>query len=350
MSVVTSTDEELAPLAGDAQQALEDFARAEPAPPPAARVRGEVQRSVRRRRVVRRIAVAAGGAAGVVAAALLALSVPFGSTRPSSAGPLERAEAATVVAAASTSQARRPVGAGDRLESGRVVVGKTGHLELRLATADAAVDGPAQIVLGAQRIEIGTGRGHVRGRVQLDGCGCSADVNGEARFEAFTRYLQVVVVAGTVEVRGPDTACRIIDLEPPPSGDVDSSSRADLVLDELAVDELAVDELAVDSEPRPSTRVAPRRASRCDLGEQAEAYRAAMRFRGSNEAALLVELRQIRRQWPRCPLSHEVDLAVIDTLLRAGREDDARREARSFLRRYPNSARRSAIEPIASTR
>ena len=45
------------------------------------------------------------------------------------------------------------------------------------------------------------------------------------------------------------------------------------------------------------------------------------------------------RRWPHSALAHEVDLEIIEALVRLGCRAEARTEARRFLKRYPRSPR-----------
>src|SRR5262249_14933319 len=84
-----------------------------------------------------------------------------------------------------------------------------------------------------------------------------------------------------------------------------------------------------------------------ELSDQLTAYRHALAQRGKDDARALDEWRQIKQKWPTSHLNHEIDLNVIDTLIRLGRTAEAKAAAQDFLRIYPNSPRRAEIERIA---
>jgi TolA-binding protein len=84
-----------------------------------------------------------------------------------------------------------------------------------------------------------------------------------------------------------------------------------------------------------------------DLAAQTAAYREAHALREREPAAALAKLREIVKRWPRAAIRHEVDLAVIDALVRLGKTGDAKKAARGFIRDYPASARATEIRAIA---
>ena len=338
-------------LPRDAEEALRRFGPGSGDVPELARVRDGALRSIRRRRVARR---AAGTVAVAAIAALVAWTasngeLPWGPSAATTA-------VASVTAAEGVSIAGEPVAAGSEIPAGPVSVAANGELELSLGDAVANVEGPAELVVGERRLAISEGAGRVRGRLAVEGCGCEATVDGEARVEAFQSYLSVVIVAGSVHVESPEVYCRVIELdalagetEREPRAEAGTAAGEDEALE--GAEEPIVEHAALEAAEEPAVR-RPRarrpRATRCDLGAQAEAYREAMALRGRDDALLVRRLREVRREWPRCALSHEVDVALIEALLRAGDEGTARTEAARFLRRYPRSARRDAIEAIAA--
>jgi hypothetical protein len=63
-------------------------------------------------------------------------------------------------------------------------------------------------------------------------------------------------------------------------------------------------------------------------------------------AGAIATWREARRRFPGGSLRQEVDLSILDALVRAGRRADAATEAAAFLRRWPSSERRGEVEAI----
>jgi hypothetical protein len=101
-------------------------------------------------------------------------------------------------------------------------------------------------------------------------------------------------------------------------------------------------------EPAMVERVQPPAPATTDeLPAQMAAYREAHGLRERDPAAALSKLRELVKRWPRAAIRHEVDLAVIDALVRLGKSGEAKKAARSFVRDYPTSARANDIRAIA---
>jgi hypothetical protein len=107
---------------------------------------------------------------------------------------------------------------------------------------------------------------------------------------------------------------------------------------------------------RTATGAGTRRAIRLGRGDsatsllsrQVEAYRAADRLRDSDPTGALAAFETLQAAWPRSPLRHEIDLAIIDLLIRLGRVESARNRARQFLADHPDSPRRDHVSRIAT--
>jgi outer membrane protein assembly factor BamD (BamD/ComL family) len=54
----------------------------------------------------------------------------------------------------------------------------------------------------------------------------------------------------------------------------------------------------------------------------------------------------MKQRWPQGPLAHEVALRIIETLLRAGDQQEAGQAAREFLAQFPNSPRAGEIRAM----
>ena len=324
-------------LPREAEEALKRFAGTEVTTP--GLDREGVMGQVRRRRARRRAAGSAGVAmvglglfawvnAGPLASGFVVKPSPIASVR-------------SVQSEGGTPSRLRP---GQRIGAKELVLAEGERVEIDLAAGQIGIEGPAEFALSEGRVSVQTGSGRVTGTTELGGCGCEASLEGEATFVAGIETLQIVVVAGSVHVEPQNIHCQVVDLDVP----AEIESATDEEADELPVDP-AGDAVRGPRRPRTNRLIAGREAS-CDLGAQAEAYREAMRMRGQDDAGLVTSLRQIRRDYRGCPLSHEVDVALIETLLRSGRTSEASREARAFVRRYPRSARREDMQRIVSLR
>lgn len=86
-----------------------------------------------------------------------------------------------------------------------------------------------------------------------------------------------------------------------------------------------------------------------DLSLQVAAYREAVGLASSSPGEALGQLRAFRARWPGSALGHEVDLRIIQALLTLGRIPEAQGEARSFLRRHPESPRRADLTRLAES-
>ncbi len=82
-----------------------------------------------------------------------------------------------------------------------------------------------------------------------------------------------------------------------------------------------------------------------ELSQQVADYRRAIAQ--ADPAATLEQLRAHRRKWGQSPIAHEVDLRIIEALVRLGRRVESAQAARQFLLNYPNSARAADIRRIA---
>lgn len=104
------------------------------------------------------------------------------------------------------------------------------------------------------------------------------------------------------------------------------------------------------AEPRVGPPAPTRRARPSSLARQVAAYRRALALQGQDDRSALERFRQMRSRWPHGPLAHEVDLRIIETLLRLKRVDAARAEARRFLARHPHSPKADHVGKLVRSR
>jgi hypothetical protein len=289
------------------------------ADPPAGareRVRAGVERRLGRRGPRRALALAtcAAGAVAVIAALWAGRGDPDDSIR--------------VVSASSASHEGRALAAGEAA-SGPVKVAETGRLRLAVDGAEIDIAGPAAIEVRAQQVFIREGRVEIRGSTAVSGPGCEAQISGRAEVNVSRADVVVSVFAGSAQVAPAGaTTCTVIDLSRAPDRRREASGSrtgaADIVKGEPG--------------PAPPTDAA--------LARQVEAYWAAERMRADDPAGALARFEALRRDWPGSPLGHEIDLAIIDLLVRLEDAEAARARAREFVRRYPESPRRKDVVRI----
>lgn len=98
--------------------------------------------------------------------------------------------------------------------------------------------------------------------------------------------------------------------------------------------------------------VKPRGAARApvkgdsELAAQVAAYRQALALGRRDQVAALASFEAMRQRWSRGSMMHEVDLRIIEALLKLNRLPQAREEARRFLRRHPQSPQRTKVEAV----
>lgn len=101
------------------------------------------------------------------------------------------------------------------------------------------------------------------------------------------------------------------------------------------------------AQPSPPDAAAPKPAPEPSaLSLEVAAYRAAQALQRRDDRAALASFRGMRQRWPQGSLVHEVDLRIIETLLRLRELATARAEARRFLARYPASPKASQVKKI----
>jgi hypothetical protein len=324
---MTDPDPELTP---DTQALLAQVRRLQPAEGARERVLAGATRAIAdgRRGAPRKVALLV-GAPVLAAAAAAALLLPSPSPQPA------QPPSARVLAADDAATSQGALRAGDGVGERAISVGERGRLQLALPRARAFVQGPARIELARGTLVVHEGSAEVDGLLQVHGAGCRATVNGRCAVSRTASQLQITVFAGSVQVQAPEVACSIVDVgERALAADV---SRAP-----------AAAAAPAPREPEPVTRSAqarPRPASPppSELAQQVQAYREALALRGRDDARAIALFREMNRRWPRSPLRHEIDLNVVDALLRTGRSAEAAAEARRFLTRHPHSSKADEI-------
>jgi TolA-binding protein len=83
------------------------------------------------------------------------------------------------------------------------------------------------------------------------------------------------------------------------------------------------------------------------LAREVAAYREAAALVATSPGLALVRLRAHRDHFPSSPLAPEVSLRIVQAFTALGRETEARREARSFVIRYPHNAKRAEMQAVA---
>ena len=272
--------------------------------------------------------------AAVIAAAVIAVVV-LRTGGGEATGPL-------VVSADGARQGERPIAAGERVGGGPIRV--DGSLRVALDRAAVEVIGPATVELSRARVELREGRLDVDGEVEVAGPTCSARIRGRGRVELRRAELHVTVFAGSAELVPPETSCVVI--EPPPPITASAAAAAPSPREAPVAPPAAPSPIAP-APPAPRSAPKPAPPPPSELAQQTEAYWAAQRVRERDPQAALELLRAFSQRWPRAPIRHEVDLAIVDLLVRLDRTDAAQRAAREFLRLHPDSPRAADVRRIA---
>jgi TolA-binding protein len=84
-----------------------------------------------------------------------------------------------------------------------------------------------------------------------------------------------------------------------------------------------------------------------DLAAVMIAFRQAQALRDVDDEAALARWRELRRRHPRSDLAPEIDFYLVDALVALGRLDEAREEARRFVRRHPASPHVERMRELA---
>jgi TolA-binding protein len=84
-----------------------------------------------------------------------------------------------------------------------------------------------------------------------------------------------------------------------------------------------------------------------ELSQQVTEYHTAVDGLNVNPALAIARLNAYRSHWPKSSLMHEVDLRLIEALVKLGRHNEAANAARSFLQRYPGSPRAPEMRALA---
>jgi hypothetical protein len=292
-------------------QALREI---EPPPGARARVRRKIEASLDARatprRRVRGVVLLFGAAVSVVV--VMWLLVSESSTRPLRAR-LPSPPVAPQPAPATTPR-QVAVAAGQRVE----LPLPRGHVSLR-GPVDATVGADARVVLRSGTVD-------ALGRVDVLGPSCEAHVDGSAEVAVARSELVVHVFSGSATVVPADASCRVVELMAPTPSPVVAPAPV----------------------PVRRVRTAPP-APPSPLAAEVAAYRHAITLERVDPIAALGSWRAAQRDWPHGALAHEVDLHVIETLVRLGHADEARVEARAFLARHPDSPRSADVRRIAET-
>ena len=211
----------------------------------------------------------------------------------------------------------------------RVEVANGHALRVTVKGAQVVARGPAAFEVRDDAVVLSAGTLDVDGPLEVQGPRCEASVRGRGTVEVSASAMVVTVFAGSAEVVPAVAECRVVDLSaagaPPPVRPRPSVSRA----------------LAPRAPPAPAAEPAPPSA----LARLTAAYEEALRLHASDPAAALPRWRALAGP-AAGPLAEEIDLHLVDALVRLGRRDEARREARRFLERHPDSARADEIRLV----
>jgi len=259
--------------------------------------------------------------------------------------PGEQAPSARVLGAVDAGTADGQLRAGDGLRDQTIAIGPRGQLRVALAQATVGVQGPARVELVRGALVVHEGTAEVDGLLPVRGASCRATVHGRCALARTGEQLQITVFAGSVQVDAPEVACSIVDLTSAPAHGGDG--QAPRVSSPAPVSErVPPAKPAIEQDPPARAGATAPRATRprpaapqSELALQVQAYREGLALRGRDDARAIEVFREMNRRWPRSPLRHEIDLNVVDALVRAGRSAEATMEARRFLARHPHSTK-----------
>jgi hypothetical protein len=328
-------------------------------PPPGARERvlARIEGTAARRPT--RLRYAALTVAAATAASLLVAFWLHGRSTP----------VARVLGASGAHAEARPIREGDGLGSVAVEVNDGGRLHLAFALGEVEIRGGSRATLGRRGFRLTMGQVTVRGTVEVQGDGCAALIRGRSTITVVEHGLVVAMDEGTMEPVPPAPVCQKAPATP-------HTASAPATMDAASEPARGVARAAETAAAPPggpakaaATRELPSRAhgskghghralpedgsgdsrpptSPSELAQEAQAYQNARILRGRDDLEALARWRAMKARWPSGALAHEVDINIVDTLVRLGRADEAQAAARDFLRRHPRSAKAAEMRRI----
>jgi hypothetical protein len=281
-----------------------------------------------------------------------------------------------------------------------------GRLEVAVGSARVTARSGARLRLSERALTVEAGVVEVRGRLRVEGPSCTIEIDGRGEVTRSARGVQVAMWQGRAQPAFTSAACQVVEAEPqaaaaptatPPAlrpGAAAAAARREGPAQAQAAPPpvAVVSSLAPPTAPRPARRSGPAAQPEppvtatqvpaaspvppaaeptqpagesppaaspsavspppsgppgSELAVQLEAWRAAEALARRDDAAALERWQDLVRRWPEGPLAPEVDLRIIETLLRLGRQDQARAAARAFVARHPDSPRVAELRRLA---
>jgi hypothetical protein len=199
-----------------------------------------------------------------------------------------------------------------------------GTVRFALAHARVSAKGHALIEVGASDIRVREGSAVVDGSLLVQGPACANRVEGRARVSVSDSHVVIAMYEGRALPVADVTSCEIVAAPQP------ARAQAPLALEEPT--------------PEPLPEPLPEQPS--ELAQLVTSYRAALALEGHDDTAALAAWQKLRAESSGGALEPEIDLRIVDTLLRLSRTDEARVAARAFALHHPESARAAEMRTL----
>jgi hypothetical protein len=319
-------------MSQDGLERLSTMAAIDPPPGAKERVRAALDRRRHEgsRRATRPVAIGALVLVALIAGVVVALRMPSAEPEPEVARGTTTERAPDVETAPPSEPAVREALAAPAHEPIALADGES----LALPAARVTARGVAALDREGEALVLHEGAVALEGHAQVAGGACRVDIDGRADVERvaeptpFSHTLRVVVLSGTASALSAPAYCEIeLDEPDAPSAHGEQPRRQRGARDAPVVDGTTPVEDAA-------------------LARQVETYRAAIALVGRDDASAVAALRAMRAEWPRSPLTPEVDFQIVRALVRLGRTDEARAAAQQFVRNHPRSPRRSEMQRL----
>jgi len=194
-----------------------------------------------------------------------------------------------------------------------------GTVRFALQHARVTARGHALLEVGAGDIRVREGSAVVDGNLLVQGAACANRVEGRARVTVTDSHVVIAMYAGRALPVADVTSCEIVAAALP-----------------LRVQPAPIEE--------PTPEPLPEQPS--ELAQLVAAYRAALALEGHDDALALAAWQKLRTESAGGALEPEIDLRIVDTLLRLSRTDEARAAARAFALQHPESARAAEMRTL----
>jgi hypothetical protein len=275
----------------------------------------------------------------------------------------ERIAGAEVRRAVAASAGGRPLRASSRLGASDepIEVGSGGSLELVLGHGSTLVAGEGSTFVlrtstaqdQTPSVEVRDGTIEVAGELEVQGPECACRIAGRARVTVEpTLRTSVTRIAGDITVV-PGRSCAITTLEldlPAPAGEESAPPAGTAPAETAPASPETAQQARVGRAPRSASSSGGAGAAEQEsdpgalLAQRVDRFARARAMLRTDPGAALAELRALDAEWPSPPVRQELDLALIDGLLRTGQRDAARTAAERFVAEHGRPRRSEVIE------